>query len=585
MEGTEVQERPDEALQCADVLIIGAGLAGVMAALTAREAGADVLLVCSGELGTGGDSAIASGGLAVPANTAAGDSPEIHYRDTLASGAGLCTPEVVRRVSSRAVALIDELSQWGAEFARHDDGRFAFQPIPGHSYPRSVRCSGGGTSALMRPLGARLAQVGVRVRENAVVLNLLTVSEGEGPDRVVGAAVVDERDGSRTTALAASTVLATGGLGQLFLHTSNNPDIYGSGYALALQAGCSVADLEFVQFTPTALVYPEFAAGMSPGGALMAQPGVYLRNSLGERFMERYDPVNRECTTRDVLSRAIFHEVSNGRGTNRDGVHLDLSGTTRDAIADISGRFLRAMDAGGFDPFSNMVEVAPEAHFCMGGVPVDDFGQSELPGLFVAGEASAGMHGANRLNSNALTEAAVMGEAAGDAAADRAARVDIPKADEIAQVRPRREDIGPAKEPGFDPVDVAAQSRQLTAGIRQVIQECAGVVRDADKLALGRKSLQGIRAEAADLERGPWQSRLNGVAISQMCLVGEAMILSAESRCESRGSHFRNDHPETSTDHPDHNVVRLAETLSAVRVTGGELATWVRDQLSAQGAS
>lgn len=529
----------------ADVIVVGGGIAGLVAALSAAERGADVLLVSATPLGSGGDSAIASGGFAVAANRADGDSPSTHRDDTLRSGHGLATRAVVEQVTENGPAMLERLTALGARFARHDNGEFAFAPIPGHSRPRSVRCEGGGTGAVMGPLIEAVRRSGIRIREDVFVRRLR-----QGPSgRVTGVDLLD-REGRPSTEASRTTILAAGGLGQLYAHTSNAEDIFGSGYALALHAGCSVVDLEFIQFTPTALVYPTFAAGMSPGGALMAQPGVTLRNANGERFMRRYDPERGECTTRDVLSRAIDTEVREGRGTSHGGVYLDLSGTTREAIFDISGRFLRAMDAGGFDPFEQRAEVAPETHFCMGGVVIDETGETELPGLFAAGEVAAGMHGANRLNSNALTEAAVMGWVAGESAAKEAAAaagatVDLASSSNLDDGAP----------PRMSPLP-PSQFFELRNDLQRVVQVSGGVLRSVSDLLDGISRVDAIEKSVLDTGKGSARD-----ALEQMCLVARVVLYSALRREESRGAHYRADFPQTDA----------VTSHTRVRLVGGEL--------------
>lgn len=554
-----------EAGDCA-VLVIGSGLAGMMAALAAYEHGARVTLACTGALGADGDSAIASGGLAVAANTVAGDDPDHHREDTIRSGAGLVTPAVAAAVTAEAPALLDRLVAYGAGFARDPDGGYAFKPIPGHRFPRSVRCDGGGTTTLMTPLVDAIRGSDIRVVEHVFVRDLIRANGTEGAP-VVGAAALREADGASITLTARAVVLAAGGLGQLFTRTSNQPKIFGSGYALALRAGCSVADLEFIQFTPTALVYPTFASGMSPGGALMAQPGVALRNSHDERFMRRYDPENGECTTRDVLARAIHREVSEGRGTRHGGVYLDLSGTTRAAISDISGRFLRAMDAGGFDPFDDRVEVAPEAHFCMGGVAVTAQCETGVPGLYAAGEVASGMHGANRLNSNALTEAAVTGRTAGIQAARHAASTTTSPEPLQAPLSVPPDDT--AGTPGDTSTADAVRRR-----IKELMARSAGVERHADSLGEVLDELRGLVGIIEGHEHAcAAQDRQGWISVGQMRLAAEAVATAALARNESRGSHFRRDHPRPRPEQCAHNLLRWRPDtgLSMQTVPAGEI--------------
>lgn len=280
--------------------------------------------------------------------------------------------------------------------------------------------------------------------------------------------------------------------------------------------------------------------------------------------MSRYDPEHGENTTRDVLSRAIFREVDEGRGTEHGGVYLDLTGTARDAIGDVSGRFLRAMDAGGWDPFRDMVEVAPEAHFAMGGVVVDENAATQVPGLFVAGEAACGLHGANRLNSNALIEAATTGERAGHGASDFVACQGMPpSAGEHTSATPVS-DVADATS--------RAKAREAMASLRLLMTRHVGVQRDAAGLRSAEAVIETIVGDARGLPPGAARS-----ALDHRLLTARIVILSALLRRESRGAHFRRDFPDSNPAQLSHIVTRLRPDghLRHQRVAPGHLRTLI----------
>ncbi|ODM42477.1 FAD-dependent oxidoreductase, partial [Cereibacter johrii] len=408
-------EISEAARRRADVVVVGSGLAGLLAALTARESGAAVTLVAQGEIGKSANSWLASGGLAAVTGVDPEDSPELHLADIRRTARGLVFDDIARTFVAEAGPAIRRLEALGVAFHR-TDADLALFPAPGHSRARSIRCEGGGAVGLMTTLLDRASEAGIALLGQTTAIEVLKDAGGaaagllcHGPD---GWLEIE----------AGAVLLACGGMGRIFPVTSNHALADGSGYYLALKAGAVLTDLEFVQFTPTSLAWPPEVRGTSTGGGLMAQPGVKLLNARGERFMHRYDPERLEASTRDVLSRAIFREVSEGRGTPHHAVWVDMSETDRAAVAQVSGRFLRAIAAVGIDPFTERVEVAPDVHFAMGGVAADVDGRTAVPGLFAAGEITAGLHGATRLNSNGLTEAAVFGIRAGRAAAGHAAR-------------------------------------------------------------------------------------------------------------------------------------------------------------------
>lgn len=531
-----------------DVVVVGSGLAGLLAAITASEEGASVALIAQGEIGKSTNSWLASGGLAAVTGVDPEDTPELHLADGSRVARGLLFDDIARIFVAEAGPAIRKLEALGVAFHKRD-GDLALFPAPGHSRPRSVRCEGGGAVGLMTTLISRATEAGVKLIGGTTVIEVLKNSEG------AAAGLLCHRNGGWLVVEASAVVLACGGMGRLFPVTSNHELADGSGYYLALKAGAVLTDLEFVQFTPTSLAWPPEVRGTSTGGGLMAQPGVKLLNVKGERFMHRYDPERMEASTRDVLSRAIFREVSEGRGTEHNAVWVDISEADREAVAQVSGRFLRAIAAVGIDPYRERVEVAPDVHFAMGGVVADVDGRSAVPGLLAAGEITAGLHGATRLNSNGLTEAAVFGIRAGRAAAAYADSTspsfcEIPQPHRMVRSLiakdPRRlngqprTDIMPIRLPQ-NTITTDTNIADIKAEIRAILVEGAGIERSgaAAERALTRHAGLASVIEAALSSADPVQ----GFSLDAMYVLSRLILQASGARTESRGAHFRSDCP------------------------------------------
>ena len=354
-----------------DVLVVGGGLAGTLAALAAREEGADVCIAMKGEAGLTGNSARAGGvfatvleGFSLP-----DDSVEIMVADNFRSGWFMSDPALVRAVAAESGAAIERLRAYVVPFLEKN-GRMTPTKLPGHTYPRGARVPGGGPRMMM-VLGARLAQSGARVLEGLSFIGLLR----DGGGRVVGADFQGEGDSSLLRVHARATVLAMGGLGGMYPITTNAPGVAGVGYGAALDAGARLRDMEFVQFTPTAMAHPPQLRGRNSGGMALSFPETRLRNSLNERFMDRYAPDDMEHAKRDVLSRAMHREIVEGRGTENGGLYLDLTNVPYEGLRDVMGEIIDDFEAAGLDVRKEPIEIAPAAHSCMGGALIDTYGQ------------------------------------------------------------------------------------------------------------------------------------------------------------------------------------------------------------------
>jgi L-aspartate oxidase len=476
------------------VLIVGAGLAGLSAALAAAPRRA--LVLAAAQLGQGCSSAWAQGGMAAALSD--DDAPDLHAADTIAAGAGLCDPAAVAVLTREGPAAVRRLAALGAPFDRNPDGGFVQSLEAAHGRARVARVGGDGAGAaiMQAVIAAVHCAPSIEVREGWRVRRLLTDAAG----RVRGALAEDAASGALVEIVAPATVLATGGLGGLYAVTTTPRDVRGEGLALAALAGAVIADAEFVQFHPTAM---DLALDPAPlATEALRGEGAKLANADGTPFMARYHSA-AELAPRDVVARAIAAERRAGRGA-----FLDAREAIGEAFPHEFPAVFAAAMAAGLDPRRQPIPVAPAVHYHMGGIETDLAGRSSLAGLYAAGEcASTGAHGANRLASNSLLEAAVFGARAGRAAASAADPGTAPL----------------AAEPLADLPDAALQT------LRRAMSRDAGVVRDGG----GLTRLVG-EIDALEAAHGP------ALPLVAARLVAEAAL----ARRESRGAQYRTDYPQ-----------------------------------------
>jgi L-aspartate oxidase len=515
-----------------DFAVVGSGVAGLRAAIELARARRRVLLISKDPVRQSA-TGWARGGVAA----ALGDDDEIalHYHDTLRAGDGLCRPAAVRVLVGEGPGAIRQLLRWGARFDR-EGRRLAFGREAAHSRRRIVHAHGDSTGReILRTLVERAnALTGIERIASLFTLDLLR----EG-GRVTGLMCLDERSGRPVQVLAGAVLLATGGLGQLYRDTTNPPVATGDGVAMALRAGAAVADLEFVQFHPTALCAPGRPRHLLTE-ALRGE-GAVLLDARGERFLVgRLEGV--ELAPRDRLSRAIEEEL---RQSGEEQVFLDLTPVGRRRLAEHFPHVLRVCREAGFDPRLQPVPVRPAAHYAMGGVWTDLWGRSTLRGLYAAGEcACAGVHGANRLASNSLLEGLVFGA--------RAARA------MLADGAPARPRAGIAPAHGCVP---ARRAERVIRRVQEWMWEDVGVVRDGAGL---ERALRRLRSLAARGGEGGAQRR--GAEARNLLATAEAVTRLALWRRESRGAHFRSDFPRKSRRYRRHSWLRPAPAAAGGRL-------------------
>ena len=531
-----------------DVVVVGAGGAGLRAAIAASEAGARTALVCKSLLGKA-HTVMAEGGIAAAlGNVDAADDWETHFQDTLFGGKYLNNWRMAELHARQAPERVHELEHWGGIFDRTPDGRMSQRAFGGHTHRRLVHIGDRTGLELIRTLQDRGVAQGLDVFMECTVTRLLT----DG-DRVCGAFGHWRPSGEFVVFKAKAVVLATGGIGKCYRITSNSWEYTGDGHALAYDAGAQLVDMEFVQFHPTGMVWPPGVAGVLVTEAVRGEGGI-LRNADGERFMERYDPNRLELSTRDVVARAIYTEVKEGRGSPRGGVFLDVSHLDPDLVKrKLPSMYAQFEELAGIDITSAPMEVGPTCHYIMGGVSVDaDTGLSDVPGLFAVGECSGGMHGANRLGGNSLSDLVVFGKLTGEGAAEHARGAEPPRVDPEQTAAAQAEMLGYLGPGGEDPYEL---HRELQATMHDLV----GIFRDAAGLQSAVEQLEELKRRAALLRVDGGRVYNPGWHLCRelrtLLVCAEAVARAALLREESRGAHSRLDFPEYDGYWAEHNIV------------------------------
>jgi succinate dehydrogenase / fumarate reductase, flavoprotein subunit len=520
-----------------DVLIIGAGGAGLRASLEALAQGASVGVVCKSLLGKA-HTVMAEGGIAAAmSNVDAADSWQTHFRDTMRGGKFLNNWRMAQLHAQESPDRVRELEQWGALFDRTESGDILQRAFGGHTFKRLCHVGDRTGLEMIRTLQDRGVQQGIDVYMECTVTRLLT----EG-GRIAGAFAYWRETGRFIVFKAKSIVIATGGIGKAWRITSNSWEYTGDGMALAYEAGAELMDMEFVQFHPTGMVWPPGVQGILVTEAVRGEGGI-LRNKAGERFMEKYDPKRMELSTRDVVARSIYTEVKEGRGTEHGGAYLDISHKDAEYVKKkLPSMYHQFKELADVDITKGPMEVGPTCHYVMGGIRVDaETAQSTVAGLFAAGEAAAGLHGANRLGGNSLSDLLVFGRRAGLAAAEYAKRAPAASLDDSQIAQAEKELLAPFSNTGTE--SPYAFHRDL----QEVMQNLVGIFRTEEDLTKALAELERLKARAA--KAGVEGSRLFNPGwhlsydLKSMLTVSEAVAHSALARTESRGAHSRIDHP------------------------------------------
>ncbi|HEV3409029.1 MAG TPA: fumarate reductase/succinate dehydrogenase flavoprotein subunit [Chthoniobacterales bacterium] len=552
-----------------DVLVIGAGGAGLRAAIEASAAGVSVGLVCKSLLGKA-HTVMAEGGIAAAlANVDDRDNWRVHFADTMRGGQYVNNWRMAELHAKEAPDRVRELEAWGAVFDRTNDGRILQRNFGGHRYPRLAHVGDRTGLEMIRTLQDHGVHQGIDVYMEHTILSVLT-SDG----RAVGAFGYERERGRFKIFRAKAVVLATGGVGRAFKITSNSWEYTGDGHSLAYHAGAELIDMEFVQFHPTGMVWPPSVCGILVTEGVRGEGGI-LTNKEGRRFMFDDIPENYrsqtadneeegwrycqgdknarrppELLTRDHVARCIVREIKEGRGSPHGGVFLDIA-WIKDRVKEGADHIKRKLPSmyhqfkqlADIDITEQPMEVGPTTHYIMGGIHVDpDTQMSGVPGLFAAGECAAGINGANRLGGNSLSDLLVFGKRAGEFAAAFARESSLGEPDPAQIDRAAREAVEPFERgDGENPYEVQKDLQQL-------MQDNVGIVRNEPEMQFAHEQLQALKARAARAgvtghrEFNPgWHTALD---LRNLMTVSEAITLAALERKESRGAQFREDYPQ-----------------------------------------
>ncbi|XKH56054.1 FAD-binding protein [Citricoccus nitrophenolicus] len=522
------------------VLVIGTGGSGLRAAIEVAELGVDVLAVGKRQR-QDAHTSLAAGGINAALGTMdAEDSWQQHAADTIKESYHLANPHTAEIVARGAERGIADLDRYGMAFAREEDGRISQRFFGAHTYRRTAFAGDYTGLEIQRTLVNRAEQLEVPILDTVYITRLLV------KDNVVfGAYGFDVQDGTRYLIHADSVILAAGGHNRIWRRTSSRRDENtGDSFRLAVEAGARLRDPELVQFHPSGIIEPENAAGTLVSEAARGEGGI-LRNGRGERFMANYDPERMELSTRDRVALAAYTEIHEGRGTANGGVWLDVSHLPRETIMTRLPRVYQTLlELQMLDITTDPIEIAPTAHYSMGGVWVRPEDHStDVEGLYAIGEASSGLHGANRLGGNSLIELLVFGRIVGQAAVEHSAGLDAQRRSPEAVAAARAEIEGLLAADGQENV------RALQRAIRNTMTEHAGVVRSEAGLSAGLAELDSIEARLQDVGIHPdiagYQDLAHAFDLKASALAARATLEAARERRETRGCHNRSDFPDT----------------------------------------
>ncbi|MGN6161741.1 MAG: fumarate reductase/succinate dehydrogenase flavoprotein subunit [Marmoricola sp.] len=573
-----------------DVVVVGAGGAGLRAAIAAHEAGARTAVVCKSLLGKA-HTVMAEGGIAAAmGNRWPEDNWEVHFRDTMRGGKMLNNWRMAQLHAQEAPERVMELEDWGALFDRTDGGLISQRDFGGHKYARLAHVGDRTGLEMIRTLQQRTVALGIDVFMECTITDLF-----KDGDRIAGAFGYWRESGRFIVFDAPTVILATGGIGKSFKVTSNSWEYTGDGHALAMRAGASLINMEFIQFHPTGMVWPPSVKGLLVTESVRGDGGI-LKNSEGKRFMFDYIPDffkaetadtveeadawyedkknNRrppELLPRDEVARAINSEIKAGRGTPHGGIYLDIaSRRTPEFIKKrLPSMYHQFKELADVDITAEPMEIGPTCHYVMGGVEVDpDTQESAVTGLYAVGECSGGMHGSNRLGGNSLGDLLVFGKRAGDAAAAYAKGLagNRPRIDEGDAKAAERSALAPFEvEGGENPYSIQTD-------LQQSMNDLVGIIRDGAELEQSLVAIEEFKQRAKTMKVEGHRQYNPGwhlaIDLRNMLIVSEAIAKAALARQESRGGHTRNDYPATD---PEWGTKNLVVSLNAAG-TGVDLA-------------
>lgn len=563
-----------------DVLVIGSGGAGLRAAIEASALGVSVGMVCRSLLGKA-HTVMAEGGVAAAlANVDDRDSWKVHFADTMRGGQYLNNWRMAEIHAKESPDRVKELEAWGAVFDRTDDGRILQRNFGGHRYPRLAHVGDRTGLEMIRTLQDHGIHQGIEIYQEFTIIRLLTDS-----GKITGAIGYDREKGLFKVFESKAVIIATGGMGRIYKISSNSWDCTGGGISLAYHAGAELIDMEFVQFHPTGMVWPPSVRGLLITEGVRGEGGV-LRNNKGRRFMFDDIPENYknqtsmdeeegwrytqgdknarrppELLTRDHVARCIMREIREGRGSPHGGVFLDIawikekiSNAPEHIRKKLPSMYHQFKELAGVDITKEPMEVGPTTHYIMGGVKVNaDTQMTSVSGLFAAGECAAGLHGANRLGGNSLSDLLVFGKRAGEFAAKYAKENTVPSASVDQIQRIIEESLAPFNRSGS-----GQNAFQIQSQMQDFMQELVGIVRNEKDLHAALDKIEALKKQveqvSCDGNRGYNPGWHTAIELPHMVTVAEAITRAAIDRKESRGGHFREDFPDKSEEFGNVNI-------------------------------
>ncbi|AIF82619.1 succinate dehydrogenase/fumarate reductase flavoprotein subunit [Candidatus Nitrososphaera evergladensis SR1] len=546
-----------------DVLVLGGGSAGLRAAIAAHDAGTNVLIVSRSKRGDP-HTTLARGGI----NAALGtmdpeDNWMVHASDTLREGEFIADYEKVEVLCKNAPDAIMELVNWGARFHREKDGRLTQRFFGAHTYRRTVFYGDSTGQEIIRVLMEQVNQRKIKMIDNVYITKLLKSNDSSNNDdgnddddyhgEVNGALGIDIENKGLVRFVCKSLVIAAGGYTRVYpVSSSRLFENYGEGVALAYEAGVDLVDMEMVQFHPTGMVWPEKAVGVLATEAIRGEGGILL-NSKGERFMKNYDPERMELAPRDVVARANYNEIISGRGTEHGGVWLDVTHLRKEVIQDrLPTMYQQFLELDGIDISKEKMEVAPTAHYSMGGVVADIKCRTRIRGLFAVGEVISQIHGANRLGGNSLLDTMVFGKIAGEEAARLAKQQKEGVAGEGGREDAKKtNDDDNYHDEGI--IFVVKEPIKFHNEIQEIMKQNAGIIREETRLQNGLKGILELKdkfyskdniVEVSKVDDNNSENIVMTLQVKSSLVACEAIIRSALMRQESRGAHHRSDFPK-----------------------------------------
>lgn len=524
-----------------DVLIIGAGGAGLRASVAASNSGSSVTVLSKSLLGKA-HTVMAEGGIAASlGNVDPKDDWKVHFSDTYVEGVYISNYKMVEILAKEAPQRVHELEEFGALFDRTPDGYIMQRAFGAHTYRRLCHVGDRTGLEIIKTLEDQLLHSDIKFF-NEMYVTKLFLKEG----RAVGALGLKLDTGKFYLFRAKSIIIATGGFGRIYKVTSNSWESTGDGLGLAYEAGVELMDMEMVQFHPTGMVYPPGVKGLLVTEGVRGEGGILL-NSKGERFMEKYSPKKLELDARDIVARSNYAEIMEGRGSPHGGVYLDITSKGPDYIKKkLPSMYKQFLDFAGVDITKEKMEVAPTVHYQMGGIRVDpETTASNVPGIFASGEVASGLHGANRLGGNSLADILVFGRRSGEAAAAYASENEMGEVDE-SEVNGEMERVrGFLRSVGTNPYNIANE-------LQDNMSDRVGIIRNGKDLQEALDKILVLRAQSIDTGVGGSlkynKGLLQCLELPSMLTAAEAVVRGALERRESRGAHARSDFPKKNPD-------------------------------------